>query len=372
MRPVRVVVVSEIPTPYRLPLFRLLAARPELELEVLFCAAEQPDRPWRLDEELAGVPHEVLPGLPLTFRSRRNTFVYEINAGIVRRIRPSRADAVVVGGYAVFAEQAAILLAKAFRIPYLLHSESQLLTERGAPRRAAKRVLLPRIVRGAAAGLAVGSAAAEYLAHYGLDPGRIRIVPNTIDVAAYAERARRARADAESIRSARGLPEQYHLFVGRLVEAKGIEDLVRAREGVDVPELLVAGTGPLEATLREVEGVRLLGFEPPERLLELYALAERTIVPSRFEPWGVVVNEALACGCPVVVSDAVGAARDLVRPGHDGWIFPAGDVDSLAKALVSPAPGGDGGARPIERWTYEFAVEQFLEALHLALPGRPS
>jgi glycosyltransferase involved in cell wall biosynthesis len=367
VRPVRVLVVSEIPTPYRLPFFRRLAARPELDLTILFCAASQPDRPWEL--ELEGVPHEVLSGVPLTFRTRRNTFVYEINPGILRRVRRREVDALVVGGYAVFAEQAAIALARAQRIPYLVHSESQFLTQRRSVVRAVKKGVLPLVIGGAAAGLAAGSAAARYLAHYGLDPARIRIVPNTIDVPEYAHLADEARRNAAEVRARLDVPERYHLFVGRLVEAKGLDDLLAARRLRPFPELVVAGTGPLEKRLRAEPGVRVLGFQPRERLIELYALAELTAVPSRFEPWGVVINEALACGSPVVASDAVGAAVDLVRDGRDGRVFAAGDTAALADALASAPARPDPRGGRIWGWTYDFAVEQFLEAVDIALGG---
>lgn len=367
MRPARVLVVSEIPTPYRLPFFRRLAARPELDLTVLFCAANEPDRPWEL--ELEGVPHEVLSGIPLTFRTRRNTFVYEINPGILRRVRRREVDALVVGGYAVFAEQAAIALARAKRIPYLVHSESQFLTQRRSVVRAVKKGVLPLVIGGAGAGLAAGSAAARYLVHYGLDPARIRIVPNTIDVPEYAHLADEARQNAAEVRARLDVPERYHLFVGRLVEAKGLDDLLAARRLRPFPELVVAGTGPLEERLRAEPGVRVLGFQPRERLIELYALAELTAVPSRFEPWGVVVNEALACGSPVVASNVVGAAVDLVRDGHDGRVFAAGNAAALADALASAPARPDPRGGRIWGWTYDFAVEQFLEAVDIALGG---
>jgi glycosyltransferase involved in cell wall biosynthesis len=363
--PVRVVIVSEIPTPYRLPLFRRLAARPEIDLTVLFCAANEPDRPWEL--ELDGFRSEVLRGIPLVFRTRRNSFVYEINPGIVTRIRRGAIDALVVGGYAVFAEQAAIALARAQGIPYLVHSESQFLTQRSTVVTRVKEHVVPLAVGGAAAGLAVGSAAARYLAHYGLDPARIRIVPNTIDVPEYGRLAQEARSNEAAVRARLDLPERFHLFAGRLVEAKGLDDLLAARRLRAFPQLVIAGTGPLEDGLRLEPGVRVLGFQPRERLIELFALAELTTVPSRFEPWGVVVNEALACGCPVVVSDAVGAGVDLVRDGVDGRVFATGDHRALADALAAaplPRAPADG---PIRRWTYEFAVEQFLEGIDLAL-----
>ena len=218
----------------------------------------------------------------------------------------------------------------------------------------------------------MGSAAARYLTAYGIPPERIRIVPNTIDVAGFGERAAAARTYSARIRRERGLPERYVLFAGRLVEVKGIEELIDARRllGDSAPELVVAGEGPLASELGDEPGVHLLGFQDEERLIELYALADATVVPSRVEPWGVVVNEALACGCPVIASAAVGAAEDLVVDGENGWIVSARDAGALAAALAAGLPSRDPARGRIESWTNEFGEQQFLEALRIALPGR--
>jgi glycosyltransferase involved in cell wall biosynthesis len=357
------VVLSEIPTPYRLPLYELLAARPELELEVLFCSRKQPDRPWDLDEQLARVPHRFLPGAGLRFGGRRNTFVYEVNPTVIRELSRRTPDVLVIGGYAVFAEQAAIAYARASRVPYVLHTESQLLKQRSALKRALKRAVLPSIVRNAAAGLAVGSAAARYLEHYGLARDRIRIFPNTIDVARYRTLADEARQHEGG--------ERYWLYAGRLVEDKGLPELIAAiRVLDDPPTLLVAGEGPLAAELERVPGVRLLGFRPTNELVELMARAELTIVPSRSEPWGVVVNEALAAGSPVIVGDNVGAAEDLVVEGVNGRVFASGDAGALTRALSQPPPTGARGPSPIDSWDYAFGVAQFLEAIEIATQSR--
>ena len=372
MPPPRILILSEIPTPYRLPLYERLAGRLDLDVEIVFCAATEPDRPWQLDEQLARVPHRVLPGIAPRIRTRTNTFVYEINPSIVRILARGRWDALVIGGYAVFAEQAAIAWARLRRVPYLIHDESHLSKPRAAWLRAAKRFVLPHIVGGAAAGLAVGSAAARYLAAYGIPPERIRIVPNTIDVAGFGTRAEAARAHGERLRRERGLPNGYVLFAGRLVEAKGVPELIQARRllGERAPALVVAGEGPLAAELAAEPGVHMLGFQDESRLIELYALADATVVPSRVEPWGVVVNEALACGSPVIASDAVGAVEDLLVDGENGRVFPAGVVSALAEALAAPPPSGDPSRGRIESWTYEYAEDQFLQALRLVLPGR--
>ncbi len=372
MSPPRVLILSEIPTPYRLPLYERLAARPDLDVQIVFCAAAEPDRPWQLDEQLARVPHRVLPGIAPRIRTRTNTFVYEINPSVVRILARGRWDALVIGGYAVFAEQAAIAYARLRRIPYLLHSESHLGKPRAALLRAAKRAVLPHVVGGATAGLAVGSAAARYLAAYGIPPERIRIVPNTIDVAGFSARAEAARGQDGRVRHERGLPDGYVLFAGRLVEAKGVPELIQARRllGRQAPALVVAGEGPLAAELEGEPGVHMLGFQDENRLIELYALADATVVPSRVEPWGVVVNEALACGSPVIASDAVGAVEDLIVDGVNGRVFPAGVASALADALAAPLPSGDPSRGRIQSWTYEYAEEQFLEALRLVMPGR--
>jgi glycosyltransferase involved in cell wall biosynthesis len=365
----RVLVISEIPTPYRLPLFRALAESGLVELEVLFCAEEQPDRPWELTDELRGFRHEIMRGFRIPIRTRRNTFVYEVNPRVLGRLARRDFDAVVVGGYAVFAEQAAIVFAQAAGVPYLIHAESHHGKPRGPITRWAKAAILPPIVGRAGAGLAAGSAAARYLASYGLHPGRIRIVPNTIDVAAYAAGAAAAREQAASIREKLGLPDKYVFFAGRLFEAKGVGDLIAAIRllGDESPPVVVAGVGPLSTDLEAVPQVKLLGFQPQPRLIELLALASATLVPSRVEPWGVAVNEALACGCPVVVTDAVGAAEDLVQDGRDGRIVPTGDISALAAAMVEELPRPDPAAGRIGRWTYEFGVEQFAEAVQLAV-----
>ena len=339
----------------------MLAARPELELEVLFCSREQPDRPWNLGEQLTRVPHRFLPGAGLRFGGRRNTFVYEVNPTIIRELSRSKPDVLVIGGYAVFAEQAAIAYARARRVPYVLHTESQLLKQRSAVKRTLKRVVLPPVVRNAAAGLAVGSSAARYLEHYGLPRDRIRIFPNTIDVADYRSTAEDARARDHS-------GERYWLYAGRLVEDKGLTELITALRSLgEHPPLLVAGEGPLANELAHESGVRLLGFRSTDELITLMARAELTIIPSRNEPWGVVVNEALASGSPVVVSDKVGAAEDLVVDGVNGRVFASGDVGALAHALKQPPPTGARDRGPIDSWDYAFGVKQFLEAIEIAL-----
>jgi glycosyltransferase involved in cell wall biosynthesis len=373
--PLRVVFVSKIPTPYRLPLFRRLDERRELDVQVLFAAAREPNLPFDVAEELASVPHRFLSGKSVSLPTGREPFVYPVNPGLAGALRSATPDLVVLGGYAVYADQAALLYARRAGVPYLVHCESHLAKPRPGWVRASKAAVLPALVGGAAGGLAVGSGAARYLARYGLDPARIRIFPNTVDVGEYGRAATAARRRGARIRRRLGLPEHFVLFAGRLIPSKGVGDLAAAigMLGEAAPELVVAGVGPLADELAALPRVRMVGFQPTARVIELFALADAAVLPSRTETWGVVVNEALACGCPVVVSDAVGAVEDLVVEGVNGRIVPAGDVRALASALASPGVHRRGRAdRPtrIRHWDYDFAVEQFLELVRIVFPGR--
>jgi glycosyltransferase involved in cell wall biosynthesis len=368
----RVLLISEIPTPYRMPAFERIAAHPEIDLHVLFCARSEPDRPWRLESDYS-FSYEVLAGISPTWRTKRDTFVYEINPSILRLLRNRPHDVLVVSGYSVFAEQAALLWARLTSRPYVLLSESHLGKPRSGWKPLVKRLVLPRILSHAAAGLATGSAAVNYLAHYGIPRDRIRIFPNTIDVAGYRKAADEARSRRRDVLDAFDLPEKFILYVGRLVERKGILDLVDAHAALptDVPPLVIVGDGPLAAALVGRARVHTLGFVAPSELPRIYGVADLAVVPSHDEPWGVAVNEALAAGVPVVASDAVGAAVDLVQDGINGLTYPAGDLAALAAALESalaalPPPVASG---LIERWDYDFATDQFAQAMAIATSG---
>jgi glycosyltransferase involved in cell wall biosynthesis len=134
-----------------------------------------------------------------------------------------------------------------------------------------------------------------------------------------------------------GVPRSF-LYVGRLVDDKGIAELIAAyrlyRERVDHPwPVVVAGQGPLGAALVNEAGVELRGFVQPHELPSTFAASSVLLVPSRYEPWGVVVHEAVSAGLGVIATTAVGSADLLVEPGVNGCVVPVGDVVALADAM---------------------------------------
>jgi glycosyltransferase involved in cell wall biosynthesis len=174
------------------------------------------------------------------------------------------------------------------------------------------------------------------------------------------------------------------LCVARLGPEKRLHDLVRAVAGAGDPRLVLvlAGEGPERSRIERLAqelAVRLvlLGDVDWERIVETYVAADVFALLSERETWAVVVNEAAACGLPLVLSDRVGAAHDLLRDGENGALVAAGDVDAAAAALralaADPALRRAQGerSRDLARdWGYGPSVDGFLEAVREAVAGR--
>jgi glycosyltransferase involved in cell wall biosynthesis len=308
----RVALLTEIPAPYRIPLFNELAQR--VELTVLFLRDRDPQRPYRLHDDEFRFEWRILRGRDLMLRGRWVV----LNAGVLRTLRRLRPDAVLVGGW----NEPAFLLAAAWArgrgVPVVLWSESTGSDRRSGRLETAKRVLL-RLPHGF---VVPGRAAAAYLEQLGVARDRIAVAPNAVDPAVFTA--------AEPPTNDRPVV----LAVGRLAPEKGIDVLLRAVQGLEV-DLLIAGTGPEEHRLRQLaaSNVRFLGQVDRDDLPALYAEADVVAMPSRSEPWGMVLNEAAFVGRPLVATTAAGAALELIEDGGNGFRVPPDDVEALRGVL---------------------------------------
>jgi glycosyltransferase involved in cell wall biosynthesis len=317
---VRLALLTEIPAPFRIPLFNALAARPDVELRVLFLAAADPrrrhyelhDDEWRFDRR-------VLPGREL----RRGGRWIVLSRGVRRELRRFRPDAVAVGGWNQPAFWQALFYTRTHRVPLLVWVESTLRDARSEarPLELAKRAL----VRGAAGAFVPGRASAEYARALGFPDEHIVVAPNAVDHALFGERVAELRAPHDGCT---------FLYVGRLDPEKGLDVLLEAFR--DVPgELEIVGSGTEEAPLRDAasERVRFTGPLGRDDVVARYAAADAFVLPSRSEQWGMVLNEAAAAGLPLVATTAAGAAHELVESGVNGFLVEPGDVGGLAQAL---------------------------------------
>jgi glycosyltransferase involved in cell wall biosynthesis len=377
--PIRVTVVSPEPTPYRSPLLDLVAGRSELALTVIYAARTVAGRAWEVEPRHRAV---FLRGVRVPGLRRLLRHDYPVTPGILRALREECPDVVVVSGWSTFASQVAIAWSRATRTPYVLLVSSHEAGVRSGLRRATRHLVVPRVVRAAAGALVLGSLARAALVASGAQPERVRIFANTIDVEAWGERVDRLAGRREELRAAIGAADGdvVVLSVARLVPEKGLDVLVRAAGQAEDERLLVVlvGSGPERARLDRLAvqlGVRMsqLGEVPYDRLPEVYAAADVFALLSTWEPWGVVVNEAAACALPLVLSDQVGAAPDLLRDAENGFLVRSGDVAAASAALRwfagDPAGRLTAGARSrevVRGWGYGPSVENFVTAVREA------
>jgi len=379
----RVAFVSPEPTPYRSPLLDRVAACDDVELTVIYAARSVAGRTWTVDLQHRAVFLDGLrvPGVQGILRHD-----YPVTPGILRALRDAKPDCVVVSGWSTFAAQAAVAWCRARRVPYVLLVESHDDGPKPAWRRRVKETVVPPVVKGAASVLVTGSLARDSVVALGAAPARVRVFANTIDVAGYAGRAAALAERRGELRDALGLSEGQTVVVtvGRLAPEKGIDTLLRAvgRARDERVAAVVVGDGPERARLEQLAcelGIeaRFTGDRPWETVIEAYTAADVFALLSEREPWAVVVNEAAACGLPLVLSDRVGAARDLLRDGENGVLVPAGNVEAAAAAFwrlaADPDLRGHMGERSRELvagYGYEPFVENLLAAVREATASR--
>ena len=326
----RIALLTEIPAPFRLPLFGALATQPDVDLRVFFLAANDPRRNYPPAEP--DFAAEILPGKDVLAGGRWLV----VNVGVLGRLRRFRPDVVLVGGWNQPAFWQALLYARTARKPLVVWVESTARDERRGrgPAELAKRA----VVRAASAFLVPGRAAADYVGSLGVPPDRVVVAPNAVDLGVFGERVAAARERRDELRAELGVDGVAFLCVSRLSREKGVDVLVRAFDGVP-GELALVGDGPEREQVAALAGpsVRLLGRVERDELVRWYAAADAFVMPSRSETWGMSMTEAAAAGLPLVASEAPGAGYDLIDEGVNGFRVPVEDVEALRRALTRVA-----------------------------------
>ncbi len=342
----RLAIVTEIISPYRIPLFNDLAQHPAVDLHVIFLADTDPGlRQWRVYKEEIRFSYEVLSSR----RMRLGSTQLLLNRGMAGALQAFRADAILCGGYNYAASWQALAWARRRKVPFLLWSESHSHELRRTRRLV--EFLKNEFLHRCSGFVVPGRLAREYLHLRGIEDGIIFCAPNAVDNQLFGRAAAAARANSTVLRKELNLPDRYLLFVGRLVREKGIFELLQAYAQLDASVreqvgLVFAGDGEQRARLaQQSEGiagaVHFAGFVHREQLAAYYALAEALILPTYTDTWGLVVNEGMACGLPLVVSDSAGCAPDMVREGWNGLLVPPRDIARLASALNTLATRSD-------------------------------
>jgi len=285
---------------------------------------------------------EILPGslIKIPFFEREMKY----NPCIWRKLSEGDFDCVAVGGYYHITMFFAILWSLIHSVPYTIISESHLLNPRNRCKSLLKKLFLPFIIKRAAFLLPLGKFQAEYLIHYGGKVKNIFYFPNTSDVDFFIEESNKYRGKKNKSKKELGIKSKYIvLYVGRLVEEKGLFTLLGAfkeiKNNYDNVTLLIVGEGQLRNDLENftgekgIDNVCFAGFVGNKELPRYYGIADIFVLPSRDEPWGVVVTEAMSSALPLILSDKVGCRGDLLQESKNGFCFESGKSRQLASYI---------------------------------------
>jgi glycosyltransferase involved in cell wall biosynthesis len=386
---VRLTILSTHPIQYHAHWFRALAGRPELDLSVFYCYNASP-----ADQARAGFGVEFDWDIPL-LEGYRYAFLkgaqqkpggfFALDApGIGDMLARKKVDVVLVSGWHYRAAWQTFFACRKMRIPVMVRGDSQLVSPRSGLKRWLKYPLYRSFIPRFDACLAVGMRSRDYYLRYGARPERIFLAPHVVP-----DHFRGAAGEAERrrplLRRQWGFADRdvVFLFAGKFIEKKRPMDFLRALEAAVRQEPRVAGLmvgdGPLRAACEEFVSSRKLtvhfaGFLNQSQIVDAYVAADCLVLPSDArETWGLVVNEAMVCSRPAVVSDAVGCAPDLVRPGRSGEVFPLGDIQALSHILVAltrdPARVrvlGEGARAGLRSYSLEAAVQGVVDAVAAA------
>lgn len=343
----RLVIVTEIISPYRIPLFNALAQHPEVDLHVIFLGETDPNlRQWQVYKQEIIFSFQVLP----SWRRRIGRYNALLNSGMATALARSAPEVILCGGYSYVASWQALVWARRRHVPFLLWSESNLQDFRRS--RALTEFLKKQFLCRCSGFVVPGRSALEYVRAQGAKEKSIFIAPNAVDNELFARAAAHARRNEAALRKEFALPRRYLLFVGRLVREKGVFELLAAYANLcerlrQEMGLVFVGDGNARPQLEDIAAtisvgtIQFAGFAQREQLGVYYGLADVLVLPTYTDTWGMVVNEAMACGLPVIVSRAAGCAADLVRENWNGLLVRPKDVPGLQAAMKLLAEPSD-------------------------------
>jgi glycosyltransferase involved in cell wall biosynthesis len=352
MSPMKVAFVSVFPSPYQRDLFHALAQRPEVDLRVFYLEAAAPDSPWP-EKPLASY-ESILPGFWLSLGSARCHVNWP----------PSLRDFDLVVMNTLMSLTGQWLMRTALRARRWFFWGERL----GGGGKLHRRLSAP--LHRASGIAAIGAFAEKDYQTRFPEPRSFRI-PYYCDLSAFFAMPRRARKDGQVV----------FLFCGQMIARKGVDLLLTAFQRLgSAARLLLVGReaelpaliAPLPATVRE--RITYAGFQAPEDLPKFFGQADVFVLPSRYDGWGVVVNQALGAGLPIICSDQVGAGYDLVEENVNGRRFPTGDAAALADSMqhfvTHPThcdTWGEVSRRRAQHWTPEAGAAKWVAAFQQIL-----
>lgn len=380
----KLAILDDQVTPYRIPLFERIADRVG-DMLILYCSLRLKERRWRSPETLS-FPHEFLPHIAI--RLRRPPYndprTILLNPTLFARLVVWSPDVVVGYAFSVPA-LTAFLYAKLFGKRYVSWSTGTLHTERflGPGQRLLRSIIIPR----ANACLTPSMQGKEKYLFYGVSGDKVKVAVQSADVDWFSRRSQAARDEGAIFVDRRGIDGRCLVYVGFLSERKGVTLLLDAFASVKArlpdAKLILAGDGPqrnhLEKLARHagLEGdVHFAGFVPQNELPAIYASGDLFVLPTLEDTFGVVLSEAAACSLPIVSSTFAGASSEYVEEGINGHIIDPRNTSEMVDAIINVLQDEEKRKRMAkaslaiaQKNGLDKEVEGFMAAVGLALRG---
>ncbi len=370
----RITLITNMVTPYRVPLLNALSRHRGLQLSVVFLSERESNRQWDVHYEDLIFNYTVLNGWHIF--SSRLEWALHFNPGLIRTLQRLSPDVVIIGGYTTISDWIGWAWAQLHRVPVVLWSGSTLFS--GRFRHGPISLLRKVFIRGAKAYIAYGNKAAEFLISYGVEPERIAIGSNVGDVTFFRESVEQYRASNDA--GANLSPQPHLLYVGRLTRDKGLIELFESLQQIlDLPwDLTVVGDGPMRGQIEMLAEqalagrVRFVGFKQRDELVRYYALADVFIMPTLHDAASIVLSEALAAGLFVVGSRYDGSSYDLIHVSRNGIIVDPKDTQGMTKVLRRVIVTHPWAARrkdisaSVAQYTPEYYANAFLQAIQIS------
>lgn len=363
-------IVTNIPSPYRIPLFNSIAGFEDVNLTVYFMDVTEKNRSWKVSPEEWQFNYEILEGSSLYSSVLDRSIA--VNWGVIDRFREACHDVIVISGYNHTTGWLALVYSKFSGTPVVPWSGTW--DESIRLDNPIVNTIRQAYTHSGQAWLAYGSRAATALSSWGADKNRIFEMTNTVDVEWFSEQSKKV--------SRQGNVDNFELlYCGQLIKRKNVRTVIQALSRVSIDEVVfrVIGDGPEETMIRnqadqsDVEVV-FEGFVQRDELYRYYTNSDALVLPSTEEVWGLVVNEALACGTPALVSKMCGCAPDLIRDNFNGNTFDPDSPKHLASLLEDIITGQKKYAkRPeirqdaLDRFNIENSAISFVAACRTAI-----
>jgi 1,2-diacylglycerol 3-alpha-glucosyltransferase len=338
-----VLVITPIPTPYRDPFWDCVAALDDVRLTVVYCSRGRSDRPWQADPAETECQRLFPPTRNLLSMGGWGASCYW-TPQIRKLLSELHPDVVLLGGYNHLTMLNAASWCRKHDVPFLLMCETW--RQRSGMKAQLKQAWLRRWLARAAGALPTGTLAEDHLVSLGVSRDRLCRVPNVPDIDSLQAMKRRCDGDRPGRRSRLGIDPNAKLvlFAARMVPKKRPAIVLDAFSQLDSSlsaELVMLGDGPELASVKQLAQesmaagrVHFKGFVTPAEVHEWMCLADVFVQPSS-ETWGVAPIEALACGCPVILSREIGCHADVLSNPADGVCLEVVETSHLAEAMTT-------------------------------------